>query len=251
MDDRTVFPGLLISVRNLSEADSIACLGIEVLDLKEPSDGPLAPVRPELWGQVTACYAGKLTLSAALGEFEQAIDIAAKLPNSFSFAKAGPSNCASLDNLNANWTTLREHLDREVRLVAVAYADHRAADCPSPMEIFKLAGQVGLKTWLLDTFVKDGRSTLDHVTMLELSDLAELAKANRARWVLAGSMRLNTVKNFFRSGVKPSLFGVRGDVCDVTREGDISPHKVQQWLTMLTNESRTQTLRERLASGID
>lgn len=232
---RTV-PGLLVSVRSLAEAGAVAHLGIEVLDLKEPQHGPLAPAAIELWEQIADRYATTVSLSAALGEFEQALELAAHVPQSFAFAKAGPSNCGTCSELIQAWTRLRERLPCKVALVAVAYADHRAAGCPQPLQVFELAGQMGIQTWLIDTFEKDGRSTLDHMTMQALQAVSTLARSHAARWVLAGAIRLMMIPSVRDWGATPDLLGVRGDVCDGPRAGQLSPMKVRNWLTRLQHE---------------
>ncbi len=231
--DRNVVPGLLVSVRNLAEAQAIAPLGIDVLDLKEPTEGPLAPVAPAIWAQVASRFAGKVRLSAALGEFDQAIGLAAELPPSFSFAKAGPASCSDLAVIGGYWTELRRRLPEEVQLVAVAYADHRSAGCSPPHEILELAGRHGVTTWLLDTFGKDGKSTLDHLSLVELKGIAKLAARHQAKWVLAGSMRLGLLNAIVEASLMPDLIGVRGDVCEAAREGEISTDKVARWVKTL------------------
>lgn len=230
---RRPYPGLLVSVRSVAEAEAVAHLEIDLLDLKEPRDGPLAPAAIGIWEQVADRYAASFSLSAALGELDQALDLAAYVPPTFAFAKAGPARCGSLRNLSQSWTRLREQLTGDVHLVAVAYADYRAADCPPPCEIFELAGAMGFKHWLIDTFAKDGRSALDHLTSQTLQSIARLAVSCTACWVLAGSIRLEMIPSIHASHALPDLFGVRGDVCDGLRNGEISPVKVERWLTRL------------------
>ena len=226
-------PRLLISVRSLVEADAIANLGIAVLDLKEPLHGALAPASVDLWQQIASRYAASVSLSVALGEFDQAVDLAADVPGAVAFAKAGPANCQTLRQLTSAWTRLRDRLPESVSLVAVAYADHRAAACLPPQEIFEQAASMGIKTWLIDTLHKNGQSTLDQLSVETLSGIAQLAKLNQAQWVLAGSIRLAAARGYARLGPLPDLFGVRGDVCHGQRTGEISPQSVQRWLIEL------------------
>ena len=226
-------PGLLVSVRSVAEAMLVAPLGIDVLDLKEPSKGPLASTTPEVWAEVLAQTGGLVPLSAALGEFDDAIKIAAKVPRQFKFAKVGPSKCKSVEKLRSQWQAIRDRLSDEVELVAVAYADDQAASCPSPELIFELAASIGLKTWLIDTFSKDGRSSLVHLTPHDLQRISSMAKSNQSQWVLAGSIRIEMIANEPSWNEMPDLFGVRGDVCNDSRTGEISIPKVQRWLAHL------------------
>jgi len=226
-------PGLLVSVRNVAEAMLVAPLGIDVLDLKEPSKGPLASTTPKVWAEVLAQVGGLVPLSAALGEFEEASKTAALVPSQFKFAKVGPSGCKSVANLRSHWQAIRDQLTDQVELVAVAYADYQAASCPSPELIFELAASIGLKTWLIDTFTKNGRSSLDHLTLHDLRRISSMAKSNQSQWVLAGSIRIEMIANESSSSEIPNMFGVRGDVCTHSRTGEVSIPKVQRWLAHL------------------
>jgi len=228
------FPGLLVSVRSVAEAMLVAPLGIDVLDLKEPSQGPLASTTPAVWAEVLAQTAGSVPLSAALGEFDDAMKLAANVPPQFKFAKVGPSGSKSVEKLRSQWQAIRDRLSDEVELVAVAYADYEAASCPRPELIFELAASFGLKTWLVDTFAKNGRSSLDHLAPLDLQRISAMAKSTQSQWVLAGSIRIEMLSQESLGSVMPDMFGVRGDVCNDSRTGEISILKVQRWLARLS-----------------
>ncbi|MGV3483307.1 MAG: (5-formylfuran-3-yl)methyl phosphate synthase [Planctomycetaceae bacterium] len=237
-------PGLLISVRSLAEAAAVADMPISVLDLKEPQQGPLAPASRELWKAVGDRFSQRLQLSAALGECDQAVDLAADVPASFTYAKAGPADCGTLERLARAWNSLTDRLPEQVELVAVAYADHAAASCPDPLTILTQAADMGLKTWLIDTFVKDGRSALDHLAVDQWKAIDKLAKSHSAKWVMAGSLRLQHLRAFDRSRPAPerlplpNLFGVRGDVCQGPRSSQICPSSVARWLRAIPQLGR-------------
>lgn len=229
----TVVPGLLVSVRSLAEAKLASQSNISILDVKEPSDGPLAPAGKEVWERIAEFNAGRIPLSAALGEFHQGIEVAAAVPKQFRFAKVGPSGSLSIENLHGRWQEIRSRLSPDIELVAVAYADHRAASCPAPDEVFGLAAKIGLKTWLVDTFEKDGKSTLDHLSGTELLSISAFAKQYGAKWVLAGSMRIEMLEGIRLAKICPDLFGVRGDVCMESRGSELSVQRIGRWLARL------------------
>jgi uncharacterized protein (UPF0264 family) len=234
---KTASPGLLISVRSLDEAAQIVDRGVSVLDLKEPGEGPLAPVTAALWNQVAELHAHQIALSAAMGELDEAIAIAAAVPASFSFAKAGPSNRTTINKLISDWASCRSRLHADVTLVAVAYADYQHARSLPPIEVFQAAAKQGFSTWLVDTFVKDGRSTFEHLTGEDLVSISELAKRTGSRWVLAGSIRLEMLDGLLSHSITPDLIGVRGDVCDQSRVGNICVSKVERWLARVGLEA--------------
>jgi len=225
---------LLVSVRSLEEAAIVAGLNIGILDLKEPSLGALAPCALHVWQSVAAEWSGKVPLSAALGEFEDARRLTRMVPESFTYAKMGPAGCGSIDELKRRWSVIRKQLPEAVALVAVAYADHQAAECPPPLEVFKAASQCHLKTWLVDTFQKTGRTTLDHLTMQELTAIADLSGSCGTAWVLAGSIKLSVISHLRDAGLSPNWFGVRGDICDHLRTGKVMASRVREWLDSLS-----------------
>lgn len=233
-------PKLLVSVRNRGELATVLAGGVDIIDLKDPVRGPLAPADAELWSYAAALWEElrpSSTLSAALGERADAIQIASRLPSAFAFAKVGPSGCGSEDALGDLWAAVRRQLGGRVELVAVAYADFQAARSLPPGKIFQLAAAVGMQRCLIDTFIKDGRSTLDHLGVDSLASLANAAKETGLWWTLAGSINVNCVSLLRRHAVLPDCFGVRGDVCRQGRAGVLSSDRVKIWKESLLPRS--------------
>ena len=233
--DAPVAPAkLLVSVRNGVELDQALHAGVDIIDLKEPRHGPLAPASPRLC--LAACdrilrlpSTDRPILSAALGEHDDAPCVAASLPQGFDFAKAGPSGCRTETQLAGLWDEVRRRLHPAVDLVAVAYADHPQADCLDAEAVFRLAARVGIGRCLLDTFVKDGRSTFDHIGLGRLRRLSDAASRMNLWWVLAGSIDRDSVSLTRRHGISNQCFGVRGDVCRSGRRSELAVERIRQW----------------------
>ena len=221
-------PMWLASLRSLDEVRVAAEFPIDIFDLKEPRSGPLAPVDAELWQAVAAEFADR-TLSAALGEPESALAIAGDLPSGFAFAKPGPSGLTDTVSLRRMWDKVGRLLPTETTLVAVAYADHVAAECVSPEQVFAAVTGAGVTRVLLDTFTKDGRSVREHLSIDRLRDLSDFAKRNGLWWTLAGSIRLSDIAELFAAGVTPDCIGVRGDLCEDGRTGTVSRQRLRAW----------------------
>jgi uncharacterized protein (UPF0264 family) len=228
---RAVKTGLLISVRSIAELTAITDLAVDVIDFKEPRLGPLAAADPTLWARAVELVAGDQKLSAALGECDTALALASRVPPRFAYAKAGPAAVESTQQLSQYWTQLRQRLPESVELVAVAYADHQTAKCPDPESIFAAARASGIKTWLLDTFGKaDQRGVVVHIATEQFKRMRTMADHARAQWVLAGSIRIDDAIQLASQAIRPDLFGVRGDVCDTARAGNVVAEKVVRWL---------------------
>lgn len=232
-------PRLLVSVRDMIEVEIAIDSGVDIIDLKEPRAGALAPTDRYLWMQVAQrwdrmrCFNGPPWLSAALGEPGEAVSRAAQLPHGFHFAKAGPCGCGSTAGLTTLWTDVRERLPPRTELVAVAYADWKTAGCPAPEDVFRQAAEFGLRHCLLDTFEKKGQSTVSLLGMIALRELATLARQLRLWWALAGSIAGQEVVRLLAADIVPGCFGVRGDVCQGRREGSLQAERVRSWMDIL------------------
>jgi (5-formylfuran-3-yl)methyl phosphate synthase len=238
----TTGPELLISVRNSCEFDLVRACNVSIIDFKEPSRGPLAPTdlailrsaAIEVAGQNPTCS----PLSAALGERSDAVQLAAQIPPAFAFAKVGPSGCRDKNSLRWLWQDVRERLAPSIELVAVAYADADLADCLQATEVIQTAGQAGFRRCLIDTFGKNGQSTLNHLSVLQLDAIQQQTRKYGMWWALAGSIRMAHVHKLWLHDVQPNCFGVRGDVCcDGRREDALSVDRVQAWQMMLSSKS--------------
>ena len=248
-----VRPWLLISVRSEQEIDDAIAGGADIIDLKEPRDGALAPTTIELWNSVSQWTdqvatslpaedrSESIRFSAALGESDQATSIANSLPPTFAFAKVGPSNCNTPQRLTKLWSKVRDQLNSATELVAVAYADHRSARCLPAEQVFKLAGEFGFKRCLIDTLNKDGRTTVDHLGIDGVGRLASVARQEGLWWTLAGSIRLDQIERFDRNLILPDCFGVRGDVCGGDRQAVLSTIRVRQWKQACTRQPNSAT----------
>ncbi len=230
----TTAPGLLVSVRNEAEVVQAAEIGVDIIDFKDPLRGALGPACPELWRDAAHRYP-HLQLSAALGELDEAASLASQVSSSFRFAKAGPVGAKTVDELVAAWQMLRTELPGSVALVAVAYADHENSQTLTAEQIFAAAKQVGLGTWLLDTYAKDGQSSIAYGGQCRLKTLLQLASAANAKLALAGSISLELAQDCLQHHNVPAWFAVRGDVCHAGRTTGLSNERLQLWKQWLSS----------------
>ncbi|MEO1527363.1 MAG: (5-formylfuran-3-yl)methyl phosphate synthase [Planctomycetota bacterium] len=222
-------PQWLTSVRSLSEAFLVAAHGVDIIDWKEPSAGPLAAVPPATWETAAQSQDQiRLPMSAALGESESARQRCGDVPASFRWAKAGPSRTDEM-TLTRLWSDLRDGLPSSVELVAVAYADHQRASCPDAATVFRLAAEEGIERVLIDTFSKDGVSSIDWIAN-QLPRLGRFARDNAMWWCLAGSIKLRQLESQTDDDViEPDCYAVRGDICEGSRTDSLSPKRLRRW----------------------
>ena len=64
---KRAIPKLLISIRDRRELATVLDCGVDIIDLKEPGRGPLAPTDPRLWSQAAALWEGRRPASSLSG----------------------------------------------------------------------------------------------------------------------------------------------------------------------------------------
>jgi len=227
---------LLVSVRDLSEAKVATNGGVDILDFKEPRRGALAACDPSLWRSAVHAFPSML-LSAALGEGNEARMLAAQVPQGFRYIKVGPSGQQTTSVLTSLWDSVEQatHGCSTAELVPVAYADFHEAKCVTPGQVLDAVIASGRRRLLIDTFAKDGRSLLDHLTPESLRALLGRAREAGVWIALAGSVQLDSVHALAEQRIIPSCWGVRGDVCrdndsvSQRRVGAIDKQRLARW----------------------
>ncbi|MHC4880726.1 MAG: (5-formylfuran-3-yl)methyl phosphate synthase [Planctomycetota bacterium] len=195
-------PRLLVSVRSRDEARAAVSGGCDVLDVKEPANGPLGMASLGVIADVIhfASDVG-VECSAACGEVIEAdsafplSDTAADALKSqlgLHFFKFGPARLGGLSDWQQTWSrTLTRAAERfhttesinsaEPRGVAVIYADWQRAGAPSPAEILDfVTGDVAqldevrprLAGVLIDTFHKSAGGLLDCMSVEQIDGVA-------------------------------------------------------------------------------
>lgn len=236
-DDRCA-TGLLVSIRSVREAMQLVGSGVDILDLKEPTRGPLGACDPQVWKECTELPAFPGAWSVALGEFEGAVERAMEVPEGIRYAKVGPSGIDNLRHLRELWGRVGSALSPTTELVGVGYADYVKAGSVEPEQVLKLATQFGLSTLLVDTYDKAGLGTVDELGNERLEFLCAAAKRAGIALVVAGKLQLTSLPAMKRWGV--SRVGVRGAVCHQARTGDIDPALVEEWVRQVGNRGKAE-----------
>jgi uncharacterized protein (UPF0264 family) len=231
---------LLISVRSAAEARIAGQHGVDILDVKEPTAGAMGRATVDVLESVRAAVPNA-RLSMAAGELlDPAIhDFDWNAVPGFEFVKVAPAGLRTPDAWRSAWDrwidcfTAAESGNAQGvqpshrshrRAVAVAYADSEAADTLDPIRLVNVALEMGVRQFLLDTFVKDGTRLFHHVCPDELSQLANVIHASHGWIGCAGSLDLHDISTAMSCGA--DLVAFRGAACDSGREGRISANKI-------------------------
>ena len=121
--------------------------------------------------------------------------------------------------------------DAEKTVVASAYSDYTRIGSLSPFELPAVAKKADCDVVMVDTGLKDGKSTFDFMTHDELRRFVGLAHENKLSCALAGSIKADDVP--FLKEIKPDIIGVRGMVCGGDRSESIKPELVAMLKAML------------------
>lgn len=237
--------GLLVSVRDAGEAVA-ALAGATIVDVKEPSRGPLGRADASVAADVLRAVAGRAMVTLACGELAATPrsirryfdDVLALVPNDVGgpvAVKAGPSGLR-LGEWQRSFQELKARLPDGIDAVAVAYADCWTASCLTPDEVLRAAAAAGAHAVLVDTFDKAGPGLFELVDAVDLKRWATHAREHGLALALAGKLAQADVA--VAIGFGADVIGVRSAACDGGRLGRIDPARVRA-LGRLVSECRT------------
>lgn len=243
-------PQLLISVRHPLEAATALEGGADVIDVKEPSRGALGPAEPEVVAAVLEVVAGRVPVSAALGEWSEHALVHAcwhlELP--LRYVKWGLAGYAHTPGWGEDLLQARRQLPLHTDMVLTAYADYQRAHAIPPAEVARFARRYRFAAFLLDTHTKDGRSLLEFLSVAEIARLIQPLQHAGVKVALGGGLRPEHLKTLRH--VCPDYFAVRSSACAGSkRTATIDVVRVRRWKEALqsyyasqpSHPSQTQT----------
>lgn len=235
--DRAQAIGLLVSVRDADEATAALAGGATLIDVKEPSRGPLGRADDSTIASVVNAVAGRVPVSAALGELGDEQPLPGQ--TGLAYIKWGLAGCQKVD-----WRGRLSRLLAAVQRpepVVVAYADWQCAQAPAIDEVVGFACSAG-RTLLIDTFCKEaatlGRAIkptlLDWLPVADITVYRRQCREHGVRIALAGSLDEKAITTL--AVLRPDWFAVRGAACgDSDRHGGITVERVRR-LSSLCSE---------------
>jgi uncharacterized protein (UPF0264 family) len=194
-DEKT--PRLLVSVRNGAEAVLAAQAGVDLIDFKEPSDGALGPVAPQVLQQ--ACRelsqvnpAARITL--ACGEVIDAANFLPRTASGICWLKLGLARLGQVSDWREQWQHARTRIlqavpGSEPGWMGVAYVDAEAAGAPPVDEIVAAVLAGDCDGVLFDTCSKQSGRLPDFLPFDRLERLADKLKAAGRVVAVAGRLR--------------------------------------------------------------
>jgi len=231
--------GLLVSVRDASEAASALAGGAAIIDIKEPLRGSLGRADPEVIAAIAGIVQGQAPWTLACGELREerqpgGVSISRHLAETLAIlpalamppaaVKIGLAGMADLDwqeALNGVWNSLPVGLCR----VAVAYADWQFALAPPPQAIIQAAAQAGCFTLLIDTFDKSAAGILQGCGPEQLAQWMRAARAFGLQVAVAGRITIDEIPQI--CGLHADVVALRSAVCSNGRTGRVQKDLVR------------------------
>lgn len=235
---------LLVSVRSVDEAAAALAGGCDILDVKEPANGPLGRASQQVVAEVCQLVAREqspVPVSMALGELAdwgggEKSDEAA-LPAAMAYAKLGLSGMARQSDWQSTWCRLRRRVGSRTGWIAVAYADGDECGAPEVEEIVRAGIETGCVGVLIDTWCKQSGDLLNHLDPQRLAGIRRRTKDAGLLLALAGRIGPETLGSVL--ACQPDVVAVRSAAC---RGGDRNQDVAAEAVAELSEQLRLATI---------
>ncbi len=223
---------LLVSPINTEEAIYALNGGADIIDVKNPKEGSLGANFPWVINDVKKAVESKKPISAALGDFNFKPGTAALA--AFGAASAGADYVKIglydvqteeqvFDMLSGIVQALK---DIDVKVVACGYSDFDRINSIDPKLLPAIGEKAGVDLVMVDTGIKDGRSTFEFMSENDLVDFVNDAHSRNLETAIAGTIKFDDIPALKR--IQPGIIGVRGIVCGGDRSTTIKPELVEK-----------------------
>lgn len=219
LSDRPLF---LASVSCSSEAVTALLNGAEIIDCKNPTDGPLGALPCKMIDDIVKAVKGRVPVSATIGNTMDDPDATFKAASHISetgvdFIKVG---FYATGDSQACILRLKSLIENKTKIVGLFFAEVSLS-----FHYLSYMAKAGFAGVMLDTFNKKGAALPDLIPNRRLRQFINLAHQNGMFAGLAGSLRINHLDNIIR--LNPDIIGLRGALCNKgIRENQIDKYAV-------------------------
>lgn len=237
---------LLISPKNEKEAVEAIAGGADIIDVKNPKEGPLGANFPWVIQRIRQITPTNIEVSCTLGEVPN-------LPGSMSLASLGAAT-TGVNYIKAGLYGLKTaeeavHLMQSIikaakeyrpsiKVVVSGYADAARISTVDPLFVPKIAYEAQADIAMLDTAVKDGKSLFSFLTEAQLRRFVNTAHSYGLKAALAGSLQKEELPMVYALGA--DVVGLRGAACTLSDRvnGQITREKVHELVEVVKNAEK-------------
>ncbi|RZN35691.1 MAG: (5-formylfuran-3-yl)methyl phosphate synthase [Methanophagales archaeon ANME-1-THS] len=234
---------LLVSPRDIEEAKAVIDGNADIIDVKNPHEGSLGANFPWIIKSIRALVekerGERVKISAAIGDFDYKPGTAALA--ALGAASAGAeyikvglfkikTSGEAIDVLRGVVKAVKD-FEPTKKVVAAFYSDYKRIQSISPFEIAEIGREVDIDVAMVDTGIKDGRTTLEFLTEEELMTFISDSRALGLETALAGSLTFADLPAI--KAINPDILGVRGMVCGGNRTDRVRAELVRELKRMV------------------
>ncbi|NIA03225.1 MAG: (5-formylfuran-3-yl)methyl phosphate synthase [Nitrospirae bacterium] len=225
---------LLVSPINIDEAQAAAKGGADIIDVKNPKEGSLGANFPWVIRAVKEAVKSKNPISATIGDMNYKPGTASLAALGAAVAGAEYVKVGLFDiQTREQAFDMVEHVVRSVKdydpnkkVVISGYSDYKRINSIALSELPSVCADCGADVVMMDTGIKDGRSTFEFMSNEELSQFVTSAHDFGLMTAIAGTLKFEDIDQLNKIG--PDIIGVRGCVCGGDRNSAIKQELVEE-----------------------
>ena len=237
---------LLISPKNEKEAAEAIAGGADIIDVKNPQEGPLGANFPWIIRQIRQVTPANIEVSCTLGEApnrpgSMALASLGAATTGVNYVKAGLYGLKTLEEavyLMRNVAKAAKEYNRSIKVVVSGYADAARVSTVDPLLVPKIAREAQADIAMLDTAIKDGKSLFTFLTKPQLQRFVDAAHSYGLKAALAGSLQKEDLAAVYALGA--DVAGLRGAACNLSDRvnGQITREKVHELVEIVKHAEK-------------
>ena len=225
---------LLVSPINEEEAIAASNGGADIIDVKNPKEGSLGANFPWIIKSVKDAIDSKQPVSATIGDFNfkpgtASLAALGAAVAGAQYVKVGLYDVQTEDQALEMLTNIVRSVkdyDPSRIIVASGYSDYERINSIPLMLLPAIGAKAGVDVVMMDTGIKDGRSTFEFMSEEELTEFTKLARDAGLESAIAGTIKFEDLPALKR--IQPDIIGVRGVVCGGDRNDGIKQELVEK-----------------------
>jgi uncharacterized protein (UPF0264 family) len=223
---------LLVSPINTEEAIAALKGGADIIDVKNPKEGSLGANFPWMIKAVKDAIESKKPVSATIGDLNYKPGTASlaalgAATAGAEYVKVGLYDIQTVDqalDMLTNIVRAVKDYDPSKKVVASGYSDYERINSISPLLLPAIGAKAGVDVVMMDTGIKDGRTTFEFMSEEELTTFVNTANELGLDTAIAGSIKFEDMPAIKR--INPGIIGIRGMVCGGDRNTSIKEELV-------------------------
>jgi len=230
--------GMLASVSNLQEAKIALRENVDIIDLKDPSQGALGAVATEVAEEVVEFVSGQCLVSATIGDLPMQATLIAEAITTMAATGVDIIKVGVFDDLTDEViASLQEQAIRGVKgidgkqftIVIVFFVD-KGLDLEKISDLAK----AGIRGVMLDTADKTKGNLRSHMQDKEIESFVSHTRSYGLLAGLAGSLKASDIAPLLE--LEPDYLGFRGALCqDHSRIQALNSSSVRIIRSLITN----------------